>query len=98
LLAHREAQRKYRQTEKGKAAHIESEKRRRLAKAGEGRFRKTYEALVECCKSTVEIAKSAIENLLAQPGKTDCCHICHKHGSIVQNFNRCYIYKQTLEA
>lgn len=88
--AHREAQKRYRETEKGKKAHCESEKRRRLGKAAKGRFKKVGEMLVRCCKSAVEKAKTKIETVLENPDAEACCHFCHCHGRIVQKFNRAY--------
>ncbi len=92
--AHREAQRRYRQTEKGKKAHRDSEKRRRLGKAGKGGFGLIAETLIECCKSAAEKVKLAIEELLEKPDAKAHCHRCHCRGKIVPKFDRSYVYKE----
>ena len=72
--AHRKRQRKYRQTDKGKKSHCDSEKRRRLGKAAEGKLKKIEVAVVACCKSAVEKAKRYIEKLIANPNTVARCH------------------------
>lgn len=74
---HRKAQRKYRQTEKGKAAHRRQEKRRRLKKS----------------KKTMDDPPSTPtqpdDNLrIKSPDFHPCCCFCGKSGPIVAQFPR----------
>ena len=75
--AHCIAQKKYRQTEKGKKAHRQQEKRRRL---------KTFEKTMDDASSTPD---SGHAKVVRNPEiVTVCCLFCGKPGQVVKNFPR----------
>ncbi len=87
--AHREAQKRYRKTEKGKKAHREAEKRRRMGKSKIRKRSKNREVAVKCCESAVMYAKSVIETG-AKLGEKTYCHFCRCLGVITDKFPRTY--------
>jgi len=73
--AHNEAQKRYRQTVKGKKAHQEGERRRRL-----GLLKKNMDdrgTTPPCDHDTISKDLSSM---------TPCCHFCGKKGIVVEHF------------
>lgn len=93
--AHREAQRKYRTTEKGKKAHREAENRRRmgLSKKNKKSVDDTASTL-QCTASTItKCAKASAMDHPLEWGATPLlrmgrCHFCGSAGVIVDRFSR----------
>lgn len=74
---HREAQHRYRQTEKGREAHRKAERRRRMKKS-----KKTVDdqgSTVHACDDSVPSNRS---------GKEIRCHFCGSYGVVVKDFPR----------
>lgn len=85
--AHREAQRRYRQTLRGKKSHREAENRRRH------RLIKKNEKKLDDATSTLLSKVYKMSSLSAQTtfwalGKTGRCHFCGSWGVIVDRFPR----------
>ena len=76
-MIHRRAQKKYRQTEKGKEAHREWERMRRM---------RNYKKTVDDAGSTPDIDHDKLP--VNSPFTTGCCHFCGKTGMIVDHFPR----------
>jgi len=91
--ANREAQKRYRRTEKGKKAHREAERRRRMRRTKKWIMGKVRTVQVECCSTAVEAARSVIRKG-TELGKTAQCHFCQQYGEIVNKFIRKYTKKQ----
>lgn len=91
---HREAQRKYRKTEKGKKAHREAENRRRMGLSKKNK--KSVDdagSTLQCSASTIArcVKASAMDQLEwgATPLlRTGRCHFCGSPGIIVDRFTR----------
>ena len=84
---HREAQRRYRQTSKGKKAHREAENRRRHG------LSKKNQKNMDDASSTVLPAWGmglllSVWNRIFHVGKTPHCHFCGRSGEIVDKFPR----------
>ena len=87
--AHREAQKRYRKTEKGKIAHQEAENRRRM-----GLTQKNEEILADtgttlrysCIKIVFAGLKECDEGNIAPWLRIGRCHICGSWGVIVDRF------------
>lgn len=75
--AHREAERRYRQTEKGREAHRQGEKRRRIRK---------NEKTVDDEGTTPQLACDNMPTNV--PGKEVKCHFCGSYGGVVKHFPR----------
>lgn len=84
---HREAQRKYRQTEKGKKAHRQAENRRRydLSQKSQKNMDDASSTVLQgwCMK----LAK-AVGNRFLYVNKPPRCHFCGSYGQIVEAFPR----------
>lgn len=89
---HKEAQKKYRQTEKGKKFHQEAEKQRRIRRRSknvddEG---STTKPDVICCLPGYII--SALQKVISYALKgvedTGTCHLCGKNGTLCYKFPR----------
>jgi hypothetical protein len=86
--AHREAQRRYRQTPKGKKAHSRAENRRRIRFATKKRKNMddaTSTPLSGACKLTSVCARSTVGAGLGTIGR---CHLCGALGTVVNRFPR----------
>lgn len=87
ILTHRNAQRRYRQTSKGRCAHREAERRRRM---------RLSKKTVDDVSSTVhtlqyKISSSYGRSLFrkrAKIGGRSRCHFCGKYGTVVDRFPR----------
>ncbi len=89
----REAQRRYRQTDKGKKAHCDAEKRRRTGRSkGKKKAGTVTELLVKCCTPAVMYALSII-NTGSRTGESGHCHFCGCPGVTVNKFSRAYVRK-----
>jgi len=77
LKAHRESERLYRQTEKGREAHRQGEKRRRIRK---------NEKTVDDEGTTPPLARDNMDSNL--PGEEIKCHFCGAYGVVVKHFPR----------
>lgn len=75
--AHRLAQQRYRQTEKGRAAHRQAERRRRM---------QVSEKTVADASSTVVITYDKLPQ--DDPFIVPCCHFCGGKGVVVEHFPR----------
>ena len=76
-VAHNKAQRLYRQTEKGREAHREGERRRRIKK---------NEKNMDDEGTTPPLACDNMDSNL--PGKEIKCHFCGAYGVVVKHFPR----------
>ena len=84
---HREAQRRYRQSEKGKKAHREAENRRRYGltqKNQKNMDDPSSTALPPWCRRQVKAVKSRVLHM----GATVRCHFCGSAGLLVEHFPR----------
>ena len=84
---HREAQRRYRQTEKGKKGHREAENRRRHGLTQKNRKNmddQSSTALPTWCMRQVKAVKSRFLHM----GTTVRCHFCGSPGLLVEHFPR----------
>ena len=81
---HREAQRRYRQTEKGKKAHREAENRRRHGLAQKNMDDPSSTGLPAWCIKPVKAAKRRLLTM----GTTVGCHFCGSVGVLVEHFPR----------
>ena len=85
--SHREAQRRYRQTEKGKKAHREAENRRRhglTRKNQKNMDDRTSTALLAWCTRSIKAAKGRLLDM----GTAVQCHFCGSAGLLVAHFPR----------
>lgn len=89
---HREAQKKYRQTEKGKKSHQEAERQRRIRRNSKtvDDETSTMKTDVICCLSgyIIEALKKIVSYTLYNGEETGRCHNCGKHGSLCNKFPR----------
>lgn len=86
---HREAQRRYRQTHKGKCAHREAERRRRKRGAKKNVADRGSTPLSTGCNIPPLSARSTGEGKgFDEPGREGCCHFCGCWGTIVDRFAR----------
>lgn len=86
----REAQRRYRQTEKGKKAHREAENRRRhnsIQKNQKNMADPSSRPVFKRCIVTSR-RKTNAKNVFFQAGERGFCHFCGKSGIIVFEFPR----------
>ncbi len=91
--AAREAQRRYRQTDKGKKAHCDAEKRRRMGRTEERKGKGMItETPVKCCVPAVMYALSVIDAGI-RTGEKGHCHFCGCPGVTVNKFSRTYAGK-----
>ena len=81
---HREAQRRYRQTEKGKKAHREAENRRRYGLSQKNMDDPSSTALPAWCMKQVKAVKSCLLHMSI----TVQCHFCGSAGLVVGHFPR----------
>jgi len=88
----REAQKRYRQTEKGKKSHQEAEKQRRIRRRSKNvdDETSTMKSDIVCCLSEyiIESLKKFISNTLNSAEETGKCHICGKYGNLCNKFPR----------
>jgi hypothetical protein len=88
LCSHRQAQRRYRQTAKGKRAHCLSENRRRYGKHRTGSKNMADQTTkshgVHCKKMPVKHANG----VSFQPGGRGYCHFCSRWGIVLSKFPR----------
>ena len=91
LESHRESQRRYRQTEKGRKNHREGEKRRRMG------LSKKHEEIVDDAGTTRVYRRHRMESdelkdsiaRARRLGYRVCrCHVCGRWGVVVQRFGR----------
>lgn len=87
LNSHRKAQRKYRQTEKGKKAHREDENRRRHGQNQQKR-KNMDDATSTHRRPWAMRILNLITSLLWDVDIDSVCHFCGAHGRIVVNFPR----------
>ena len=80
LKAHRESERLYRQTEKGREAHRQGEKRRRIKK------NEKNEKTMDDVGTTPPLACDNVDSNL--PGEETKCHFCGAYGIVVKHFPR----------
>lgn len=88
LYMHREAQRRYRQTERGKRTHCLSENRRRhrFHRSGSKNMAdQTSKSLRVRCKG--ELTKHS-NGVSFQPGGWGTCHFCGRRGIVLSEFPR----------
>ena len=88
---HREAQRRYRQTPKGKKAHREAENRRRYGlrkKDQKNMDDPSSTPLPSCCMGVLFYAHLIVVHARARFDKTGRCHFCGSCGVIVGKFPR----------
>lgn len=89
---HREAQKKYRQTEKGKKFHQEAERQRRIRRKSKNvdDETSTMKSDIVCCLSEyiIESLKKLIFSTLNSAEETGTCHFCGKYGSLCNKFPR----------
>jgi len=84
---HREAQRRYRQTDKGKKAHREAENRRRHGlsqKKQKNMDDPSSTVLPAWCMTSIKV----VRNRLLAVGATVRCHFCRSEGLLVAQFPR----------
>jgi len=84
LKNHRQAQRRYRQTEKGKKAHREAENRRRYGLTQKKMDDLSSTSLPARCINPI----TAVKNRLWIMGATVRCHFCGSLGHLVDQFPR----------
>jgi len=85
--AHRESQRRYRQSPKGKKAHREAENRRRYGLSQKSQKKMddgTSTGLSRGCK----VLSASVQSILLGLGRTGHCHSCGSWGVIVNQFPR----------
>ncbi len=85
--SHRESQRRYRQSPKGKKAHREAENRRRYGLSQENQKKMddgTSTGLSRGCK----VLSASVQSILLGLGRTGRCHCCGSWGVIVKQFPR----------
>jgi len=80
LRAHRESERLYRQTEKGREAHRQGEKKRRTKK------NEKNEKTMDDVGTTPPLACDNVDSNL--PGEETKCHFCGAYGIVVKHFPR----------
>ena len=88
---HSEAQRRYRQTAKGKKAHREAENRRRygLSKKDQKNMADTSSTVpATWCMPILFYLKIVIQHAKSWFDKAGCCHFCGSCGKIVDEFLR----------
>ena len=88
---HREAQKRYRRTAKGKKAHREAENRRRygLSKKDQKNMDDVSSTVLPTwCMSILLYLKIIIRDASAWFDKAGCCHFCGSCGKIVDEFPR----------
>lgn len=90
---HREAQKRYREKEKGKQKHREAEKRRRWKlwekKQGmEANLNRRKETRKAVKQSTPHLAKREVLKIKKCGGEYPRCYLCGKEGVIVKKFSR----------
>jgi hypothetical protein len=83
-INHREAQRRYRQTEKGKKTHREAENRRRYGLTQKKMDDPSSTFLPVWCTKPIK----AIKNGLLTMGAMVQCHFCGSTGTLVAQFPR----------
>ena len=85
--SHRESQRRYRQSPKGKKAHREAENRRRYGLSQKNQKKMddgTSTGLSRGCK----VLSASVQSILLELGRTGRCHCCGSWGVIVKQFPR----------
>ena len=82
--AHREAQRRYRQTPKGKKAHREAENRRRYGLSQKKMDDGTSTGLYTRCN----MHPVRVQSILLRSSMIGRCHFCGTWGMIAQEFPR----------
>ena len=91
LKKHGEAQRRYRQTLKGKKAHCEAENRRRyrLNKKSQKKMDDASTTVLPVwCMTLILYAWLVVLHARTCFDKTGCCHFCGASGAIVDKFPR----------
>jgi len=82
LQKHREAQKKYRNTKKGKSNHRENEKKRRKKNG-----KKLTEKIVNCMGSAIQSMFEAIFKIKKiNEDKKEKCQKCGKKGKVISEF------------
>ena len=84
LQNHREAQKQYRKTQKGKDQHILSEKKRRVRKKIVNKLSIIVKQTCMCLSMTIQSLYK--NNRLKNSGEITCCDKCGKQGVIVDKF------------
>lgn len=85
--SHRKAQKKYRNTEKGRAYHRNYERQRRMGKSkGRGKG-KVKTIIIQCCRSSVNRARDFVKKGVLL-GEKDFCHLCGRFGGLVNKICR----------
>jgi hypothetical protein len=88
---HREAERRYRQTDKGKRAHREGENRRRHRLIMEGKKKMDDASSIPSflwCMGLIVFARLVVMHCRAWFDKTGRCHFCGSLGKVVEVFPR----------
>lgn len=90
LKIHREAQRRYRKTDKGKKAHCESENRRRhgLSKKNQKEQKNMDDATTTVLPAWCIRLLLCIQNRIFHVQKASHCHFCGCPGEVVVQFLR----------
>ena len=83
LETHREAQRRYRNTEKGKKAHREAERKKRIRGKKEGNI---LNLINKTCICLAMLIQSVFKN--DNTPNTHTCHLCGTEGKAVEIFPR----------
>ncbi len=90
---HRDAQKRYREKEKGKQTHLEAERRRRWklwekSQQKEGNLNNRKEASKALKQCTPHFVKGEALKMKKCVGENSHCHFCRRDGIIVKKFPR----------